>query len=91
MLLKYDICVLITRSENDRLNPSGLQAKMPPTRDGVEPMARYKAVGIELVEKPASPVAQALLAIPSKRVGSKPQSMNELIGPPVARGFLECK
>jgi hypothetical protein len=55
VLLRYEIRVLITKSENMRLNASGLQAKMPPTWDGTDPLARYKAVGIELVENPPSP------------------------------------
>ena len=52
VLLRHEIRVLITKSENGRLNASGLQAKMPPTWDGTDPLARYKAVGIELVENP---------------------------------------
>ena len=55
VLLKYEICVSITKPENARLNASGLQAKMPPTWDGTDPLARYRAVGIELVENPPAP------------------------------------
>jgi len=50
VLLKHEIMVLITKSENARLNASGLQKKMPLTWDGTTPLARYKEVGIELVE-----------------------------------------
>jgi hypothetical protein len=50
VLLNHNVGVLITKSENERLNASGLQAKMPQGWDRVDPLARYKAVGIELVE-----------------------------------------
>jgi len=50
VLLRYETRVLITKSENARLNASGMQTKMPPTWDHTDPLARYKAVGIELVE-----------------------------------------
>lgn len=49
LLLKYEVCVLITKSENDRLNAAGLSSKMPAIWDGSDPLARYKAVGIDLV------------------------------------------
>jgi hypothetical protein len=55
VLLRYEIRVLITKSENERLNTSGLQSKMPAAWDGTDPLARYKAVGIELVEVRPSP------------------------------------
>ena len=50
VLLKNDICVLITKSENDRLNANGLQSKMLSDWDHADPLARYKVAGIELVE-----------------------------------------
>lgn len=50
LLAKYDIAVLITKSEDDVLNTHGLQSKMPRDWDGVDPLARYKAVEMELVE-----------------------------------------
>ncbi len=54
VLLRHEIRVLITKSENARLNASGLQSEMPPTWDGTDPLARYKAIGIELVENTAT-------------------------------------
>jgi hypothetical protein len=50
VLLKHEMYVLVTKSENDRLNASGLGKKMPAAWDGTDPLARYKSVGIELVE-----------------------------------------
>jgi len=55
VLLRHGISVLITHTENACLNASGLQSKMPPTWDGTDPLARYKAAGIELVENPPAP------------------------------------
>ena len=55
LLLRYEIRVLITKSEDDRLNASGLQSKMPPMWDRTDPLARYKAVGIELVQNEPTP------------------------------------
>jgi hypothetical protein len=42
--------VLITKEENQRLNEAGLQSAMPPNWNGADPFARYKAVGIEIVQ-----------------------------------------
>ena len=50
VLLRYEVRVLITKSENERLSASGLQSKMPLNWDGADPLARYRAVGIELME-----------------------------------------
>jgi hypothetical protein len=50
VLEKYETCVVITKSDDDRLNASGLQAKMPDGWDHTDTLARYKAVGIELVD-----------------------------------------
>ena len=49
-LLEKEILVVITNSEDLRLRANGFLAKMPPTWDGKDPRARYRAVGIELVE-----------------------------------------
>jgi hypothetical protein len=49
ILLKYEVCALITRIEHEQLSVNGLQAAMPATWDGVDPLARYLAAGIELV------------------------------------------
>lgn len=51
-VLAKEVLVLITNSENRQLNAGGLGAKMPPAWDGTDVLARYKAVGIELVENP---------------------------------------
>jgi hypothetical protein len=50
VLLRYETRVAITKSENDRLNASGLQSTMPEVWDHTDDLARYKAVGIELVD-----------------------------------------
>jgi hypothetical protein len=50
ILDKYGTSVLITTEENDRLNSAGYGQAMPETWDKVDPLARYKALGIELVE-----------------------------------------
>jgi hypothetical protein len=50
LLSKYEVAVIITKSENDLLNAAGLQSKMPSDWDGRDPLARYKTVNIELVE-----------------------------------------
>lgn len=49
VLEKFDVMVLITREEDARLNASGLKQKMPADWDGVDSLARYKAVGIALI------------------------------------------
>jgi hypothetical protein len=45
-----EVFVLITKEENDRINASGLGSKMPDQWDQSDPLARCRAVGIELVE-----------------------------------------
>lgn len=49
-VLMKEILVLITKSEDDRLKASGFQAEMPHPWDRTDPLARYRAAGIELVE-----------------------------------------
>ncbi len=44
------VFVLITKEEDEHLNKAGYRNKMPSEWDGRDPLARYKAVGIELVE-----------------------------------------
>lgn len=50
VLARFDTIVLITKEEDTRLNAARLAHKMPEGWDGIDPLARYKAVGIELVE-----------------------------------------
>jgi hypothetical protein len=50
VLEKYDVCAIITADEDARLTSAGLQRKMPDDWDQIDPLARYRAVGIELVE-----------------------------------------
>jgi hypothetical protein len=50
VLEKHNVFVLVTKSEHDQLGASGLNAKMPAAWGGIDSLARYKAVGIELVE-----------------------------------------
>jgi hypothetical protein len=49
-VLMKEILVVITKSEDDLLKASGLQAEMPLSWDPIDPLARYRAVGIELEE-----------------------------------------
>lgn len=42
--------VLITEEEDKRLSGAGYKESMPADWDRVDPLARYKAVGIELIE-----------------------------------------
>jgi hypothetical protein len=49
-LEKFTITVLITEEENRRLNARGYRSAMPDDWDGIDPLARYKAVGIEVIE-----------------------------------------
>jgi hypothetical protein len=58
ILEKRDVHVLITKSENKRLNAAGLQSKMPKNWDGVNPLARYKATRIKLKENSAAALAK---------------------------------
>jgi hypothetical protein len=50
VLERHCIAVLLTRDENARLSQSGLARQMPPNWDGKNPLARYQAVGIDVVE-----------------------------------------
>ena len=49
-VLEKEILVLISKSENDQLNAKGLRGEMPPTWDGSDVLARYKAAGIKLAK-----------------------------------------
>jgi hypothetical protein len=49
-LEKYGTIVLVTRAEDSRLSGAGYRGKMPPGWDGTDPLARYNALGIELVQ-----------------------------------------
>ncbi len=49
-LRKFSTIVLITKEEDDRLRKAGYGHKMPEDWDGIDPLARYRAAGIELVE-----------------------------------------
>ena len=50
VLERHGGTVLITNEEDERLNKAGLRNTMPTGWDGIDPLARYKAVSIELVE-----------------------------------------
>ncbi len=50
VLNKFGTVVLITKEENDLLNAAGYRSDMPKDWDGIDPLARYKAVGIEVLE-----------------------------------------
>jgi hypothetical protein len=47
---KYDVAAVITADEDAQLSAAGLQHKMPVDWDEIDPLARYKAIGIEVVE-----------------------------------------
>jgi hypothetical protein len=49
VLEKHCVVVLVTKQENDRLNEAGLGRKMPEGSDGTDTLARYVAVGIDVV------------------------------------------
>jgi hypothetical protein len=49
-LERFTLCVLITKDENARLNAGGYGRSMPADWDRADVLARYKAVGIEVVE-----------------------------------------
>jgi len=52
VLEKYDVCAIITQEEDARLSAAGLKHSMPPDWDKIDPLARYKAVGIEIIDNP---------------------------------------
>jgi len=49
VLDKFETIVVITKEENDLLNAGGYGSEMPGDWDGKDHLARYKAVGIEIV------------------------------------------
>jgi len=49
VLNRFETTVLITKDEDNQLNAAGFNRKMPPDWNGEDPLARYKAVGIEIV------------------------------------------
>jgi len=57
VLEKFNTIVLITQAEDARLKHAGLNHAMPPESDGTDVLARYKAVGIVLVDN-AQPSAK---------------------------------
>lgn len=48
VLNRFGTIALITKEEDDQLNSYGLNRKMPDDWDGIDPFARYKAVGTSL-------------------------------------------
>jgi len=50
VLDKFDTVALITKEEDDLLNAAGYRSDMPKNWDGIDPLARYKAVGIVILE-----------------------------------------
>lgn len=52
ILMRYGVACLITKSENAKIDQERLQRSMPKTWDGSDPLARYHAVGIEVVPNP---------------------------------------
>ncbi|WP_146010719.1 hypothetical protein [Halomonas heilongjiangensis] len=54
-LAQYLVTCTLTRMENSLLNKSGLAYRMPEDWDGVDPLCRYKVVGIEVYEQNLTP------------------------------------
>lgn len=52
ILERYCIGCVVTRDEDKELNKAGLRAQMPAGWNGDDPWARYKSVGIQVVEVP---------------------------------------
>lgn len=50
LLDKFCVTVLITKKENRRLNARGYRNRMPEDRNRLNPLARYRAVGIKIVK-----------------------------------------
>ena len=53
VLIRYSVRALITQRENQLLASRGLGRAMPDDWDMESPLARYAAVGIELVANPS--------------------------------------
>ena len=53
-LSRFETIVLITKEEDSRLSAAGYGSKMPPDWDGRDDLARYRAIGIELIENTAA-------------------------------------
>lgn len=72
VLAKYGTTVLITKEENDHLNKSGYGRSMPADWDSSDPLARYKAAGITLLENAVCDAAavERPRGISSDRAGS---------------------
>jgi hypothetical protein len=54
VLSRFGTTVLITKEENDHLNRLGYGRSMPAGWNRTDPLARYKAAGIDLVENATS-------------------------------------
>ena len=50
VLDKFATVALITKEEDDLLNAAGYRSDMPKDWDRIDPLARYKAVGIVILE-----------------------------------------
>jgi hypothetical protein len=55
LLEKYNLCALITAKEDDKLTAAKLRSEMPKGWNKRDPLARYKAVGIEVIKNPKYP------------------------------------
>jgi hypothetical protein len=49
VLMKHCVVVIVTKAENERLNQAGLGRRMPADSDSTDTLARYAALGIDLV------------------------------------------
>lgn len=50
ILSKYGTVVIITKEEDGMLSRLGYRSRMPDKWDGLDPLARYKAASIEIIE-----------------------------------------
>jgi hypothetical protein len=53
VLDRYCVTAIITAQENAALSQAGLQHKMPADWNGIDSLARYRAVGVQLTENSA--------------------------------------
>jgi hypothetical protein len=59
LLTTYLVTYYVTKEEHDRLKDLGLQSKMPDDWDGVDPLARYRAAGIDVDAWVQAPLVDA--------------------------------
>lgn len=71
LLTTYLVTYYITKDEHDRLKHLGLQSKMPDGWDGVDPLARYRAAGIDVSAYAQQPTIETPIAETPSTEGSE--------------------